>query len=66
MKTKQSQNRQHTHRGSAGPLSRSGKVPASDLAIGAARGGPMDAMLIATQGKTLKQWVSELHGWVQP
>jgi len=41
------------------------KIPYSDLAIGGARGGPMDKLLMLREGKTLKQWVDGLHRWVK-
>jgi hypothetical protein len=44
---------------------KSGKIPLSDLAIGPARGGPMDSLILRTKGMTLKQWVGSLHGWVK-
>jgi hypothetical protein len=55
-------NNDNTH---PAPKPKSGKVPVSDMVIGPARGGPMDSLLMQTQGKTLKQWVGELHGWVK-
>lgn len=47
------------------PKQPSKKIPISDILIGGARGGPIDELLIRSEGVTLKQWVGSLHGWVK-
>jgi len=59
------QDNQHNQQPAPKPKPKNNKISLSDLAIGGARGGPLDRLLMLQQGKTLKQWADGLHGWVK-
>ena len=60
------QDNQHNQQPAPKPKPKNNKmISLSDLAIGGARGGPLDKLIMLKLGKSLKQWADDLHGWVE-